>query len=172
MRQHLRSAVTAGSIGAVGDVLMQCREQHANMLELDSARTGRVVGYRFVHAPLVESAWRLMDATLSARGGMFAGGLTGAVSRALLDQCLLAPPSIAAFFATQALWEGQGLRDSIDRVQTSFLPAYIVAFPCWMCVHTITFGIVKPQWRMAWASSVAVFWNAFLSGRNQQAKTS
>lgn len=172
LRQHLRSAATGGGIGAVGDVLMQYREfrQRESAQQLDSARTARVMGYRLMHAPIVESAWRLLDASLAARGGMLASGLTGAVSRALCDQCLLAPPSIAAFFMTQSLLEGCTASESVERVRTSFVPAFMVAFPCWMCAHTITFGLIRPEWRMAWASTVAVFWNAFLSGRNQQAK--
>ena len=149
---------------------MQFRER-ASLRSLEPARTSRVVCFRALQAPVVESAWRAFDAYLVARGGVLASGFLGAVARAFCDQCVLAPPSIAAFFVTQSLLEGRSVAESIDRVRTSFMPAYIVAFPLWMCAHTVTFGLVPAHRRMAWASTVAVFWNAFLSGRNEIAKT-
>lgn len=137
---------------------------------IDATRSGRVALYRAVHAPVIDASWRAFDARFLARGGMLAAGLPGAAARALCDQCVLAPPSISAFFLTQGLMEGLTLAECSQRIRTSFLPTYSVAFPFWMTTHMITFGFVPPNWRILWASVIAVFWNAFMSGQNQRAR--
>mmetsp|Transcript_39365 Transcript_39365/g.65310 ORF Transcript_39365/g.65310 Transcript_39365/m.65310 type:complete len:184 (-) Transcript_39365:59-610(-) len=164
---HARSAVTGGVIGAVGDAIMQWREGHS---QLDWSRTTRLASFRTLHAPLVDSAWRVIDTRLLAMGGVLATGITGAITRAVCDQLLLAPPSISFFFLSQGALEGLSFTECVERVHTSFVPAYKVALPFWGCVHVVTFGVIKPDFRIAWASVIAVFWNAFMSGQNQCAK--
>ena len=41
------------------------------------------------------------------------------------------------------------------------------ALPFWLSVHTVTFGVLPPYYRIAWASFAAVFWNAYMSHVNQ-----
>ena len=158
---HVRSSLTAGTIGSIGDMLMQSRERSQSLQgnaepALDRARSARVAGFRALQAPIVDSAWRFFDARFQARGGMLAAGVSGAAARAVCDQCLLAPPSIAGFFVFQGLFEGLGATESMDRARSSFAGAYIIAFPFWTCTHMITFGVVQPNWRVAWASVIAV----------------
>ena len=173
---HLRSAATAGVIGSAGDALMQWQERASSSVDgttssIDAARSARVATFRAVQAPIIDSAWRFFDARLLARGGALAAGVRGAAARALCDQCLLAPPSIAAFFLTQSAFEGLSAAESVERARTSFADAYAVAFPFWSCIHMVTFGLIRPDWRIAWSSFIAVFWNAFMSGQNQEART-
>ena len=150
---------------------MQSREHlPLTTQSVDPERSARIASFRALQAPIIDYAWRAFDAGLTARGGVLAAGPAGAAARALADQCLLAPPSIAAFFITQGVLEGLSLSDSVERVRSSFIPAYSVAFPFWTCAHMITFGCVRPDWRIAWSSVIAVFWNAFMSGQNQQAR--
>ncbi|KAL1530898.1 hypothetical protein AB1Y20_001789 [Prymnesium parvum] len=163
--------MTAGGIGGTGDLLMQLHEApRTEAVPFDMARCARLAAFRAVHAPVIDAAWRVFDARLSARGGLLATGVTGAAARALCDQCILAPPSIGAFFLTQGLFDGLSIDQSIRRMQSSFIAAYQVAFPFWLSTHMITFGLIRPNWRIAWASFVAVFWNAFMSQENQRAK--
>jgi len=117
-----------------------------------------------VQAPLVEAGWRFFDRRL-----VHITGAGGVVVRVLCDQCLMAPPSLVGFFVTQGTLEGKSLQASLERASTCFWPTYAVCFPFWCTCHLLTFSVVPPKWRMAYASCCGVMWNAIISGRNQEA---
>ena len=41
--------------------------------------------------------------------------------------------------------------------------------PFWASVHSLTFSVVPLRLRIAWASTAAVAWTAYMSSLNQQA---
>ena len=62
-----RLASTACGVGLIGDAMAQQIERHKkgkeplSIEEWDAARAGRIVVYRAVQAPIVDSAWRSFD---------------------------------------------------------------------------------------------------------------
>ena len=160
---HLRNVATAGIIGAAGDTAMQAREGAAVIAQIDTARTARLVSFRMLHAPLVDAAWRFFDRKIPFRGA------AGVAARVAADQGLLMPPSLVGFFLSQSALEGRSLDESLARVQHAFVPAATKALPYWCSVHTLTFSVIPPRFRMAWASLCAVAWNAMMSNENQLA---
>ena len=131
----------------------------------DEGRAGRLAVWRAIQAPMVDAAWRTFDAQLIVHGGALAGGIRGAAARAFLDQLLIAPPSLVCFFGFLGAMEGCTLDECVGRITAGFWPAYMVALPFWGGVHLVTFGFMPPDFRIAWASVVAVAWNAFMSGQ-------
>ena len=164
--QHVRTSLVAGSIGTMGDLLMQYREGKTLPTEWDSDRTTRLVSFRMVHGPTVDSLWRLFDGALRARGVV---GARNVASLVLLDQCLVGPPSIVAFFLSQGALEGKPMDECVERATSSFLPTFSIGMPYWCVIHSLTFSVIPIHLRMAWASTAAVFWNAIISKQNQLA---
>ena len=160
----LRSAATAGVVGAAGDWLMQWREGVQAVGEMNLERTSRLVAYRSLHAPCVELGWGFFDRRLSS-----VVGLPGVIARVLCDQLILAPPSIAVFFLSQGAMEGLPWTACVARTRASFWPTYGVCFPFWCCCHMLTFSVIPADLRIAYASCCGVLWNAIISGHNQQA---
>ena len=165
MHRHLRNAAISGGISSTGDILLQCRDGLRRPSDWESMQTARIACFRTVHAPVVDACWRWLDVRLP-----FLGTLRGSVLRALADQTLLMPPSLLAFFYSQALLEGLDLQAAGARVRDAFWPTACIAFPYWMTAHTLTFAAFAPQHRMAWAQCCAVLWNALASQQNQIAR--
>lgn len=159
-RLHLRNMGTGGGIGAAGDALMQYRE---GLAEWDASRTARLSAFRLCHAPVVDACWRVFDRRIALSGP------AGVAARVVADQGLLMPPSIFSFFLSQGMLEGLSAEASFTRAVDSFVPAVTICLPFWCTVHTLTFGIFPPHWRMVWASVCAVGWNALMSRENQRA---
>ena len=159
-RRHARNMGAAILIGGCGDALMQHQEGAS---ELDSGRTLRLVSFRAVHAPVIDSCWRWFDKRIAV------GGALGIAAKIAADQGVLMPPSVIGFFLWQGALEGLSLDGCIERATQSFVPTATFGLPFWCCVHAVTFGVFPPQWRMPWASVCAVGWNALISGQNQAA---
>lgn len=163
LRRGLENVATAGVIGAAGDTLMQLREGVTLASQLDTGRTARLVSFRMCHAPVVDAAWRFFDARIPFKG------IPGVLARVFADQGFLMPPSITLFFVSQSVMEGCTLGESVRRAKDGFVPAALKCLPFWCTVHCVTFGVVAPRYRMAWASLCAVAWNAIISSENQEA---
>jgi hypothetical protein len=97
-------------------------------------------------------------------------GPLGVAAKVAADQTLIAPWSLLAFFYCQSKLEGRSEDSSRSRATTMLIPTYKACLPFWCVVHTITFGLIPSQHRIAWASLASVGWNAFLSNANQTAK--
>ena len=79
--RSVRSAATAGCIGAAGDLLMQSREHlPLTTQSVDPERSARIASFRALQAPIIDYAWRAFDAGLTARGGVLAAGPAGAAA--------------------------------------------------------------------------------------------
>ena len=155
IRSGVLAAVTGGTIGVAGDVLMQ---QLEGQQRIDSARSSRVAAYRAWQAPILDVVWRIFDQRILMKG---VGGIAAKVAA---DQLLLAPLFLSSFFVTQSLFEHRTLVESITRAKETFPAAY------WCCVHLVTFGVMPTRYRIAWSSVASVAWTAYMSHCNQQAR--
>lgn len=166
-----RSAITAGTIGCIGDAAIQGYEGgwfvsggSGASASYDTGRAARLCAYRAFQAPILDVCWTFFDRRIPG-----AGTISGTVARAAADQCLLMPPFMCTFFYSQALGEGLPHAERCERVRGSFPGAAAVCVPYWGTIHLVTFGAVPPRLRIAWTSVAAVGWNAYLSFANQQA---
>ena len=73
-----------------------------------------------------------------------------------------------ALFLSQGYLEANRSR-SAARLRSEFIPTAKTAIPCWCAAHCVTISL-PAAWRIAWASTAAVGWNAILSYRNSRAK--
>ena len=154
----------AATIGCAGDVLQQALEGKASVDELDVARSARLATYRCVQAPIADASWSAFD-----RWFRHLPGAPGVAAKIVADQILLMPPFVAAFFLSQGAMEGLSFDACVERTRAGFWPTACASCPFWSTVHLITFSVVPPVYRVPWTSSVAVFWNAYMSRQNQLA---
>ena len=154
----------AATIGCAGDVLQQALEGKASLDDFDVARSARLATYRGLQAPVFDVSWSAFD-----RWFRHLPGAPGVVAKIAADQVLLMPPFTATFFLSMAAMEGLSFDACVDRMNAGFWPTACASCPFWSTVHLITFSVVPPVYRVPWTSSVAVFWNAFMSRQNQLA---
>ena len=173
-RTAATSAATAAVIATTGDVLMQMQEQRwrgerggpdaVAPPPIDTARTARLIAYRVFQAPILETAWRTMDATLPGKGAVHVLCMVAA------DQLLLLPPWTVIFYYSQARMEQRDHAEGVRRVREKFVPTLRVGVPFYVLVHLVTFGVMPVHLRIAWVSTCGVAWNAFLSWSNQDSR--
>mmetsp|Transcript_108620 Transcript_108620/g.188648 ORF Transcript_108620/g.188648 Transcript_108620/m.188648 type:complete len:186 (-) Transcript_108620:18-575(-) len=163
MRRALRQMAVAGAIGTTGDVIMQCWEG-SRLTNCDGKRSMRLAAYRCIQMPVVDFAWQRFDQWVTVRGAY------SVAAKIALDQLLISPPFIVGFFTWMGVTEGLSLHASLERMQVSFFPTVRYSVPFWCTIHIATFSVVPSQYRVAWACSAAVFWNAIMSHLNQKAR--
>ena len=98
-----------------GDLLMQWREGRRSD-NFDLRRAGRLAAFRAVHAPVIDYSWRFFDRWIPFTGTI------GVVARVAVDQALLMPPSLVAFFLSQGAMEGLSAEACVERVRDAFVP--------------------------------------------------
>jgi hypothetical protein len=162
-RVAFQNVATAGVIGTAGDGLMQYMEGTTEVEGFDSDRALRLATYRGLQAPLVHMAWSAFDRVITVAGP------SGVAAKVVADQLLIAPPSLTVFFYAQARFEGKGADVARQRLADNFFPTWFAAMKFWGVAHCLTFGVVPPRYRIAWASFASVGWNAYLSNANQTA---
>ena len=168
-----RLASTACGVGLIGDAMAQQIERQKkgkeplSIEEWDAARAGRIVVYRAVQAPIVDSAWRSFD-LLATRLSLTS--LRAVAFKVVLDQALIMPPSVAFFFLSQSLLEGETMASALERTSTGFFPLASDCFMYYSMVHCVTFGAVPPSLRILWVSMAGAVWTAYTSFSNQDLK--
>ena len=163
LRAVTRAVATAGTIGVAGDALIQTQVERR--LQYDWQRTGRMVAYRVLQAPIIESAWRSFD-LMAARLRIV--GARAVAFKIVADQLTLMPAFTATFFVIQALLEGEKMERALQRSSVAFWPTVILCGPYYSTVHIVTFGFLPVQHRLAWSSVCAVGWTAYISYANQK----
>lgn len=168
-KRALTQMGTAGTIGMIGDGLIQYYERQGSQraqhqLEHDWGRTARLCAYRTAHAPVCDAIWRRFDAAAAAR--QLSGGRAVAF-KLCCDQAMLNPTFTACFYLSQSALERRTAEEAVERLRHGFWPTVFsgVQFGC--VVHSITFGVVPVNYRIAWNSITAVFWTAYISHMNQ-----
>ena len=160
---------TAGVVGAAGDVAAQALEHYhgpEGTGPTDVWRTARLVLYRAAQAPIVDVMWRRFDVWYAGLSPLRAVGM-----KVISDQALLMPPSMCIFFGSQALLEGHSPEGAVRRITEAAGPALVFQLPFWIGVHSVTFGLCPPQYRVLWVSCSAVLSNMYLSLTNRKAAT-
>jgi hypothetical protein len=152
------AAATATAGGAAAVAHAHAEHEH------DWGRSGRMAAFRLPQAPLLAHVWGKFDAWALRLGLVGAPAVAFKVG---CDQALLNPTVTTAFFTSQGLMEGCSLTEVGDRVAKGFWPTVTAAFQYWVFAHAITFGVVPVKYRVAWSSTAAVAWTAYLSHANQ-----
>ena len=164
MRRVLGQMATAGVIGGLGDAAVQRYEKPSmSMEQFDWSRWWRLVAYRVPHAPIADAAWRSFDRAASR---MHLRPPVSVAFKVAADQILLNTTFTAIFFMQQSWLEGRSFETAMARLQLGWWPTVLAGCQYGAVVHTITFGVIPVAHRIAWNSTCAIFWAAYLSHAN------
>lgn len=89
----------------------------------------------------------------------------GLISRVVLDQGVLAPVAVPFFFGSMSVLEGKPER-ARERIEKAYFPTLLRSWSVFIPAQTVNFALVPPHLRFVFGSTVALFWNTYLSVAN------
>ncbi|KAI5476154.1 hypothetical protein MNV49_000372 [Pseudohyphozyma bogoriensis] len=156
----LTSCGSAAFLFGAGDVLAQQAVEKKGK-DHDFLRTARLTFYGGAFfAPIVGKWYGMLESIkLKNKYALVA-------TRVGLDQFVLTPVMVGAFFTSMSLLEGKGIEEAKRRIETSWQPTLIRNWGVFIPVQLANFSVVPPHLRLLLVNVVSLFWNAYLSYAN------
>ncbi|EEP77519.1 conserved hypothetical protein [Uncinocarpus reesii 1704] len=152
LTQSIGSAVLFGA----GDVLAQQLVDRVGIENHNYARTGRMALYGgAIFGPAAATWYKFL-----ARNVALKNRTLTLVARVCSDQLLFTPTHLFAFLSSMSVMEGN---DPIEKLRTSFLPAYKANLMLWPWVQAANFSLVPLEHRVLVVNVVSLGWNCILS---------
>lgn len=86
------------------------------------------------------------------------------LKRVMTDQLCFSPLSLAAFFLYSTIVIENGSKaDVVHKLKTAYLQTLVVNYAVWPAAQTVNFMLMPKHLQVPFASTVGVFWNAYLS---------
>ena len=145
--------ITSGAMFLTSDLLLQAAQKKN---KLDQKRALRMAAYGLIgHGPIIHLIWGNMDRIWPTSSNRVA------VLKVLIDQAVMAPTELFAYFFFQGICEGD-----MDRLrgQVTKVPRAIVdGWKYWPVAHFVTFRFVPVQFRVIVCNLFVFFWSAYLN---------
>ncbi|KAK6977918.1 hypothetical protein R3P38DRAFT_506549 [Favolaschia claudopus] len=164
-RPMLAQCGTAAVLFSAGDILAQQAIERRGK-QHDFARTARLTFYGGVMFGPVITKWIQFLNRLQ-----FKNPTKGIIYRVWLDQFVLTPGAIVAFFTSMAVLEGKP-NEIKSRIGAGYVPALLRNWGVFIPTQVINFWLVPPHLRFVVISVVSLFWNTYLSIANAAARRS
>ncbi|OQR76709.1 protein Mpv17-like [Tropilaelaps mercedesae] len=153
--------LTTATLMASSDVLAQKvieKRQHIN-----PTRTARFffVGCVYV-GPILRTWYPRLDRLVS-----HSSKLRG-FKMVFIDQGLFTPIFVPGFLATLSTFQGQSFDEMCRTVKAKTIPILVSNWMVWPAAQIINFNFVPLQFRVLFASTVALFWNTYLAWKANQ----
>ncbi|ORY02720.1 hypothetical protein K493DRAFT_207892 [Basidiobolus meristosporus CBS 931.73] len=182
-------ALTNGALAIVSDILAQsiskppnpAPPEEDNFVNTESvreeqkynfARTARLSFYGFATAPLINKWYTVLDKGFplpkASSSGMRSNVVKAVVKRVAADQILFAPFGLVLFFTGISIMEGASWEGIKDKFEKAYLPGLIANYQLWPLAQMVNFFYVPLKLRVPFASTVGVFWTAYLSWLNSR----
>ncbi|KAI9011295.1 hypothetical protein BC832DRAFT_529522 [Gaertneriomyces semiglobifer] len=159
-RPLVTKAVTAGVIGAAGDVLAQriTKPEHQAFV-WDKQRTVRLGLYGLlVGAPLTHGWYKVLDKRLGA--GM---DMATSAKKVAADQIFAAAPFTCMFFACNSYMEGLSTKDVKERIERNLWPTLKANWAVWPAFLIFNFRYVPLKLRVLTVNILGLGWGTYLS---------
>lgn len=89
----------------------------------------------------------------------------------MADQALFAPAGLVVFFTAMGLLSDGNKKEAIkEKFRDAYVPALIANYKIWPLAQFINFKFMPVQYRLPFASSLGILWNAYLSWLNNASK--
>ncbi|KAJ7083226.1 hypothetical protein C8R44DRAFT_652312 [Mycena epipterygia] len=162
-RPMLTQCATAAVLFGAGDIIAQQAVERKGK-EHDFARTARLTFYGgAMFGPAMTKWYQLLNRI------QFKSPTKAIVYRVWLDQCVLTPGAVIAFFASMAMLEGKP-DQVVPRIGAGYVPTLLRNWAVFVPTQVINFWLVPPHLRFVVVSVVSLFWNTYLSVANAAAK--
>lgn len=128
----------------------------------DFRRLSLFMVWGFVQA-LLQYCWYPILNSLYNEDNLFLSTL----KRVLTDQLCYSPLSLMAFFVYTTIVMEHGDKEAVKlKLKTAFLQTLVVNYAVWPAAQFINFLFIPRSLQVPFASTVGVFWNAYLSLAN------
>jgi len=154
-------ALTGSIIASCGDLLAQ-KVLAENVTEWSPRRTLKFFFYGLFLSSLLHYWYQVLDVIAKNKSGKM-----GILLRVLVDQLIMAPCSNTFFFSWMAIADGK-ITSIPSILQTSLLPQLKLHWRFWAIAQILNFMYVPPMFRVLFGNLIGLFWNAFLSARNNR----
>ncbi|XP_022692015.1 protein SYM1-like isoform X1 [Varroa jacobsoni] len=153
--------LTTAALMATGDVLSQKfveKREHINV-----QRTGRFffVGCVYV-GPVLRTWYPRLEQLISHSAKM------RALKMASIDQLVFTPVFLPGFLITLSTFQGKNIDGICETVRTDTVPILLTNWMIWPAAQVINFNFVPLQFRVQFASTIALFWNIYLAWKANQ----
>jgi Mpv17 / PMP22 family len=148
------------------------RNERWSLEKLDLVRTGQCASYgAFVTGPLIAIWYPLLE-KFSKRSNPLQQykNWGGPVFKVILDQFVMDPPTIVAFFGYMNLCEGGNMETFQKKLENEFLTSWLTSMAFWPVVLLGTFRFLPIYAQAPLINACAIVWDAFLSNRNAAAR--
>lgn len=92
------------------------------------------------------------------------------LTKVAVQQVFFAPVIITYFFSAQALFAGESLEDTWERLKMTFPKSIVNSAKLWPLVTVVNFTVIPVEYRSIFAGAIAVGWQTYLSFLNRQAE--
>jgi hypothetical protein len=92
----------------------------------------------------------------------------GLLQRLFYDAFLFSPVAVGGYFVVRSTLEGRDWQGIVTKLQTKWMHATYASWQFWPMANIINFTCVPVQFRVLYNNSLSLFWNAYLSGLNNQ----
>ncbi|TFK35307.1 hypothetical protein BDQ12DRAFT_655678 [Crucibulum laeve] len=154
---------TAAFLFGTGDVIAQQAVEKRGK-EHDFIRTARLTFYGGAMFGPAMTYWYAFLNKLK-----FASPTKALIYRVWLDQAILTPGAVAAFYTSMAVLEGKP-KEAWPRIQNAYVPTLVRNWGVFIPTQIINFSLVPPHLRLVVVSIVSLFWNTYLSAANAAAQ--
>jgi len=165
----LTNSVSAAVLSGLGDA--SCQIFWEGKEEYDRERTVRMMIWRlFLWAPAYTKWIQYLDRAVGK-----GSNLRIVRRKVLLDQFVLSPPVLCAFFGAMCFMEGEKHPFMAAKQRAlgsnywdgSLWAVLSVAWPFWITVQGLTFAVIPTRFRVVWISMCQILGNGYLSGINE-----
>ena len=163
---------TTGFLFGAGDVIAKYALPSENTRQIEKSfdynRTARAVFYGSVIFSPIGNKWMyFLQRKVHWPGKSTSNSGLNTVSKVLVDQLLFAPASLVFYFSTMTIME-HGLDTELikKKLHNSGWSSLLTNWCVWPFIQLFNFKYVKVQHRLLMVNVIAIFWNTFLSFKN------
>lgn len=167
MRTHPAKTqiLTTGTLMLTGDVIAQKAIEKCKSVDVTRAGRFFVIGVGLV-GPVIRKWYMVLERIVGP------GGTSVAVKKVLFDQLLFSPAFIPCFLVCLGFLQQRQWADIQQTVRRDYVPILVTSYMIWPAAQIINFRFVPLQYRVPFASAVALVWNTYLAWKANRIPTS
>ncbi|KAG4073952.1 hypothetical protein HA402_014157 [Bradysia odoriphaga] len=155
----ITNTLSSGFLMVAGDQMSQEIEyQRDNSKKrFDYERSAKMFVVGAIQGPINHFFYGWMDRVIKVVN------LKNVSKKIVLDQLIMAPACIVAFFYSAGMLEGQSASACTDELKSKFLTIYRADWAVWPITQFINFYYLHPKYRVIYVNFVTMLYNVFLS---------
>uniref|UniRef100_A0A023GFJ3 Mitochondrial inner membrane protein Mpv17 n=1 Tax=Amblyomma triste TaxID=251400 RepID=A0A023GFJ3_AMBTT len=156
MRVHpvKTQVITTATLMLSGDLIAQKVLERRTSIDVPRAARFFVIGIGFM-GPVLRVWYLTLERVVAGRAVV--------VKKVLLDQGVFTPLLIPSFLVTLGALQQRSWEDIKRTVRADFLPILKANYALWPAAQLINFRFVPLNYRVPFASCVALVWNTYLA---------